>query len=251
MTPEAWGQTGDKNSQCGQASAEERGEGGEGPRAEQQAAKKTKITKGLLWQRWPLLGEMPSALDRARPAHRRPAFRRRTGAGEAGAAGRWVPPPGTRHVSANALFPCRALGLPKFCLGSLLALLPNAALLSPARSVSQHPSWCRTPGVDGWTRLRASPLSTQHLEPAAAAVVDKETETHCPQGDCRLGLKSVPPAGWDREGFLPAAGSPLSRSWHSGCLVGQRTPMETTGGPEEVCRGGGAPRGIAWLFFTR
>ena len=96
--------------------------------------RKNRNHKGLLWQRRPLLGEMPSALDRARPAYRRPAFRHLTGAGEVGAAGRWVPPPGTRHVSANALFPCRALGLLKFCLGSLLALLPNAALLSPARS---------------------------------------------------------------------------------------------------------------------
>ena len=241
MTPEAWGQTGDKDSQCGQASAEERGEGGEGPRAERQAAKKPKS------QRPPLA---------ATAAARRNALR--AGQSQAGSPEACVRAPnrgwgGGRggHVSANALFPCRALGLLKFCLGSLLALLPNAALLSPARSVSQHPSWGRTPGVDGWTRLRASPLSTQHLEPAAAAGVDKETETHCPQGDCRLGLKSVPPAGRDREGFLPAAGSPLSRSWHSGCLVGQRAPMETTGAPERVCRGWGAPRGVAWLCFTR
>lgn len=43
MTAEAWGQTGDKNSQCGQASAEEQGEGGgEGPHAERQVAKKPK-----------------------------------------------------------------------------------------------------------------------------------------------------------------------------------------------------------------
>lgn len=53
--------------------------------------RKNQNHKCLLWQRRPLLGEMPSALDRARPAHRRPAFRRRTGAGEAGAAGRVGP----------------------------------------------------------------------------------------------------------------------------------------------------------------
>lgn len=41
VSTEAWGQTGDKSGQCGQASAEEQGEGcGEGPHSEQQAAKK-------------------------------------------------------------------------------------------------------------------------------------------------------------------------------------------------------------------
>ena len=41
----------------------------------------------LLWQRRPLLREMASALDRARPARRRPAFQHGTRAGGGGRRG--------------------------------------------------------------------------------------------------------------------------------------------------------------------